>query len=46
MRLREITLPCILGVTFVWNHSWGYGPSSIIGLLFIVLLVRVLMGRI
>jgi hypothetical protein len=30
---------------FPYSHSWGWGPSGIIGLLLIVLLVLALMGR-
>lgn len=31
----------------VWPHSanWGYGPSGILGLVLVVLLVLYLMGR-
>ncbi|MHB1675909.1 MAG: DUF3309 domain-containing protein [Sulfuriferula sp.] len=43
-----ILLLMLIGVFPTWNHSrsWGYGPSSIIGLVFIVLLILVLMGRV
>jgi hypothetical protein len=38
----------IVGVIPAWPHSrgWGYGPSGIVGLLLVVLLVLFLMGRI
>ena len=37
----------LLGVVPAWPHSrgWGYGPSGIVGLLLVVLLVMALMGR-
>jgi hypothetical protein len=27
-------------------HSWGYGPSGVIGIVLIVLIILLLMGRI
>ena len=37
----------LLGVVPAWPHSrgWGYGPSGIVGLLPVVLVVMALMGR-
>lgn len=37
----------LLGVVPAWPHSrsWGYGPSGIVGLILIVLLILFLMGR-
>mgnify|MGYP002788482984 FL=1 len=37
-----------IGVLPRWNHSrsWGYGPSGGLGLVVVILLVLVLMGRI
>lgn len=37
----------LVGVLPTWPHSssWGYGPSGILGLIVVVLLVLVLMGR-
>lgn len=37
----------LLGVIPTWPHSrgWGYGPSGIVGLIVVVLLVLLLMGR-
>jgi hypothetical protein len=29
----------------VWQHSYGYGPSGFIGVIVIVLIVLLLMGR-
>ncbi len=38
----------LLGALPRWGHSrnWGYGPSSGVGLLVIILIVLVFMGRI
>lgn len=46
--LLVIILLMFLGVVPVWPHSrsWGYGPSSGLGLVLIILLVLLLMGRI
>lgn len=37
----------LLGAVPAWPHSrsWGYGPSGVLGLVVIVLLVLFLMGR-
>lgn len=37
----------LLGVVPAWPHSarWGYGPSGIIGVLLIVLLIAALTGH-
>ncbi len=37
----------LLGAIPAWPHSrsWGYGPSGILGLIVVVLLVLLLMGR-
>jgi hypothetical protein len=37
----------LLGVIPTWPHSrsWGYGPSGIVGVLLVVLLILLLMGR-
>lgn len=37
----------LLGVMPTWPHSraWGYGPSGIVGVLLVVLVVLLLMGR-
>jgi hypothetical protein len=37
----------LLGVLPTWGHSrsWGYGPSGIVGLIVVVLVVLLLMGR-
>ena len=38
----------LLGVIPAWRHSrrWGYGPSGGIGLILVILLILVLLGRI
>jgi Protein of unknown function (DUF3309) len=38
----------VVGAIPTWPHSasWGYGPSSAIGLILVVLLILLLMGRI
>ena len=38
----------VIGVLPSWPHSrgWGYGPSGIGGVLLIILIVLLLMGRI
>ena len=37
----------LIGVVPAWPHSrsWGYGPSGVLGLVVVVLLVLFLMGR-
>jgi len=38
----------LLGVVPTWGHSrnWGYGPSGLLGLVVVIVLVLLLMGRI
>lgn len=37
----------LIGVIPTWSHSrnWGYGPSGVLGLIVVVLLVLVVTGR-
>jgi hypothetical protein len=37
----------LLGVVPVWPHSrkWGYGPSGGLGLVFLILIILLLSGR-
>lgn len=37
----------LIGALPTWGHSrsWGYGPSSIVGVVLLILLVLVLTGR-
>ena len=46
--LIVILLLMLLGAVPRWSHSrnWGYGPSGGVGLVVMVLLVLLLMGRI
>ena len=45
--LLVILVLALLGVIPVWPHSrgWGYGPSGGVGLIVIILIVLLLMGR-
>lgn len=38
----------VLGAVPAWPHSrsWGYGPSGALGLIVVILLVLLLLGRI
>jgi hypothetical protein len=38
----------LVGVLPTWPHakSWGYGPSGIVGVLLVIILILFLMGRI
>jgi hypothetical protein len=46
--LLVILILILLGVVPTWPHSrnWGYAPSGIVGLVVVVLVVLLLMGRI
>jgi Protein of unknown function (DUF3309) len=46
--LLIILVLLLVGVIPSWPHSrnWGYGPTGLIGLLVIILLVLLLTGRI
>ena len=46
--LIVILVLMLLGAMPTWNHSrnWGYAPSGGIGLVALVLIVLVLMGRV
>ncbi len=46
--LLIILVLVLIGAFPSWPHSrsWGYGPSGIVGLIVVVLLVLLLMGRI
>lgn len=37
----------LVGVLPTWPHArnWGYGPSGVVGIILVVLLVLFLMGR-
>lgn len=46
--LLIILILLLVGVFPAWPHSrgWGYGPSGILGLILVVLLVLALIGRV
>ncbi|MCU0562428.1 MAG: DUF3309 domain-containing protein [Desulfobacterales bacterium] len=46
--LLIVLILLLLGVIPAWPHSrgWGYAPSGILGLVVVVLLILLLMGRI
>ena len=45
--LLIVVILILIGVIPAWPHSrsWGYGPSGGIGLVVVILLVLLLMGR-
>ena len=45
--LLIILILMLVGVLPTWPHarSWGYGPSGIVGVVLIIVLVLFLMGR-
>lgn len=45
--LLIILILILLGVLPAWPHSrgWGYGPSGIVGILVIILILMLLTGR-
>jgi len=48
MILLIIVVLMLVGVLPTWPHarSWGYGPSGIVGVVLVIVLVLFLMGRI
>lgn len=46
--LLIVLILALVGVFPSWPHaaSWGYGPSGIIGVLLVVVLILLLLGRI
>jgi hypothetical protein len=44
--LLVVLVLLLLGALPAWPHSrsWGWGPSGILGLLFVVLLIALLVG--
>jgi hypothetical protein len=46
--LLIILVLILVGALPTWPHSrsWGYGPSSLLGVVLLVLLILLLMGRI
>ena len=45
--LLVILILMLVGVIPAWPHarSWGYGPSGIVGVVLVIVLVLFLMGR-
>jgi hypothetical protein len=45
--LLIVVIMLLLGVLPVWPHAskWGYGPSGILGIALVVVVVLFLMGR-
>ncbi len=45
--LLVVIILMLIGVFPVWPHarSWGYGPSGIVGVVLLIVLVLFLMGR-
>lgn len=46
--LIVVLILILIGAIPAWPHSrsWGYGPTGIVGLLLVVLVVLALLGRI
>lgn len=46
--LLIVLILALVGVIPAWPHSrgWGYGPSGIVGLILVVLLILFLLGKI
>lgn len=42
-----ILILVLIGVVPAWPHSrgWGYGPSGILGIILVILLIMALTGR-
>ena len=45
--LLIVLILALVGVLPVWPHasSWGYGPSGIVGVLLLVIIVLFVLGR-
>ena len=45
--LLTVFILMLVGVLPTWPHSrsWGYGPSGLLGLVVVVILVLLVMGR-
>ncbi len=46
--LLVVLVLALLGVIPTWPHSkgWGYAPSGVVGLLVVILIVMLVMGKI
>ena len=45
--LLIVLILVLIGVLPTWPHSssWGYGPSGVLGLVVVIIVVMLLMGR-
>jgi hypothetical protein len=45
--LLIVVILALIGVVPTWPHSrsWGYGPSGIVGVVLVIVIVLFLMGR-
>jgi len=45
--LLIVLILMLIGVFPAWPHSssWGYGPSGVLGLVVVIMIVLLLMGR-
>jgi Protein of unknown function (DUF3309) len=45
--LLVVLILALVGVLPVWPHatSWGYGPSGIVGVILVIVIVLFLLGR-
>ena len=45
--LLIILILALLGAVPTWSHSrsWGYGPSGVLGLLVLIVIILLVMGR-
>jgi hypothetical protein len=45
--LLIVLILLLIGVIPSWPHSrnWGYGPSGVLGLVVVIIIVMLLMGR-
>ena len=45
--LLSVLILILIGVLPTWPHarSWGFGPSGIVGVILVILIVLFLMGR-
>jgi len=46
--LLIVLILALIGVFPTWPHArnWGYGPSGLLGIVLVVFLILVLMGRV
>jgi hypothetical protein len=46
--LLIVLIILVIGAVPAWPHSrgWGYGPSGVLGLVLVILLIMALLGRV